>query len=251
MNLKELKKLRKRETVLREQLSSIEKREVREVSKIKSELNILNKELRETQDKISVLERIIKERKEKSFLFRFWKFLNEDTWQSWLVSLILIVIVIKFIFFPTLSFLTQTPLPIVVVESCSMYHESSFDDWWEKNRGWYEDQGITKAGFEEFSFKNGLNKGDIIFVWGRGDYDLGDIIIFNTKEHNRPIIHRIISQNPIETKGDHNPSQASFEKNIAQENILGKSVVRIPLVGWVKLIFFEPFQPESNRGFCS
>lgn len=186
----------------------------------------------------------------KQQLRKFWKFLNEDTWQSWLVSLILIILIIKLIFFPTLSFITQTPLPLVVVESCSMYHESNFEGWWEKNQEWYENEGITKEQFEKFSFKSGLNKGDIIFVWGRGNYNLGNIIIFNTPEHNRPIIHRIISLNPTETKGDHNPSQASFETNVPQENIVGKSLFKIPLVGWVKLIFFEPFQPENNKGFC-
>ena len=185
-------------------------------------------------------------------LKKFWKFLNEDTWQSWLVSLILIVLIIKFIFFPTLSFITQTPLPLVVVESCSMYHESNFEDWWAKNSGWYESKNIAYEEFKEFSFKSGLNKGDIIFVWGRGDYNLGDIIIFNAGEtYAKPIIHRVITTNPYSTKGDHNPSQASFEASISQENIIGKSLFKIPLVGWVKLIIFEPFQPPQNKGFCN
>ena len=69
---------------------------------------------------------------------KFWAFLKKDTWQSWLVSLILIIIIIKFIFFPGLSFLTSSPLPLVVVESCSMYHESSFDSWWNSNAAYYE-----------------------------------------------------------------------------------------------------------------
>lgn len=184
-------------------------------------------------------------------LKKFWKFLNEDTWQSWLVSLVLIIVIIKFIFFPTLSFITQTPLPLVVVESCSMYHETNFEDWWTKNLGWYESKDIAYQEFKEFPFKSGLNKGDIIFVWGRSEYKLGDIIIFNAgEEYAKPIIHRLISTNPYSTKGDHNPSQASFETNIRQENILGKSLFKIPLLGWVKLIFFEPFQPVQNRGFC-
>ena len=104
-------------------------------------------------------------------LKKFWKFLNEDSWQSWLVSLVLIVVIIKFIFFPALSFITQTPLPLVVVESCSMYHESNFEDWWEKNSGWYESKEIAYEEFKEFPFRSGLNKGDIIFVWGRSEYN--------------------------------------------------------------------------------
>ncbi|MBW3022533.1 S26 family signal peptidase [Candidatus Woesearchaeota archaeon] len=186
----------------------------------------------------------------KKYLSKFWRFLNEDTWQSWLVSLVLIVLIIKFIFFPTLSVITGTSLPLVVVESCSMYHESSFDAWWEKNAAWYESKGITKEEFEQFPFKSGLNKGDIILVWGKSDYEIGDIIIFNAgAQYPRPIIHRIISI-PTSTKGDHNPSQAQFETNIPAGNIVGKSVFRIPLVGWVKLVFFEPFRPADQQGIC-
>jgi len=189
----------------------------------------------------------------KNPLIKFWKFLNEDTWQSWIISLILIVLIIKLIFFPTLSFITGTSLPLVVVESCSMYHETNFDSWWEKNSEWYLSKNITKSDFEKFPFKNGLNKGDIIFVWGRTEYNLGDIIIFKPNAElktSHPIIHRIITTSPYSTKGDHNPSQASFENNIPENNIIGKSVFKIPLVGWVKLIFFEPFQPSQNKGLC-
>src|SRR3989344_6114801 len=100
-------------------------------------------------------------------LKRFWNFLKKDTWQSWLVSIVLIILFIKLIFFPVLSLITGTSLPLVVIESCSMYHESSFEEWWMKNRAWYESKKIGKADFESFQFKNGLNKGDIIFVTGK------------------------------------------------------------------------------------
>jgi len=142
-------------------------------------------------------------------LKRFWDFLKQDTWQSWLVFLILIVIFIRLIFFPTLSFITSTPLPLVVVESCSMYHSSSFDSWWTSTGEWYEENNIEKSEFENFPFKNGLNKGDIIFVWGRSSYKLGDVIIFQADTKN-PIIHRVIVRSPIGTKGDNNLNQLSF-----------------------------------------
>ncbi|MDO8508723.1 MAG: hypothetical protein Q7S27_03505 [Nanoarchaeota archaeon] len=181
---------------------------------------------------------------------KFWEFLKKDTWQSWIVSIILIIIFIKLIFFPLLSFLTQSPLPLVVVESCSMYHESSFNEWWERNSEWYESKDITKENFASFSFKNGLNKGDIILVTGKNKYSEGDIIIF-TAPTQHPIIHRIISTDPISTKGDHNSDQLSIEKSIQQANILGKSTLKIPLLGWIKLIFFEPFRSKNERGLCN
>jgi len=192
---------------------------------------------------------------------KFWAFLKEDTWQSWIVSLILIIIFIKLIFFPALSFLTGTPLPLVVVESCSMYHKSSFEDWWQSNSNWYENKGVEKSDFESFSLKNGLNKGDIIIIWGRSSYNLGDIIIFLPNKDStaiHPIIHRIINTNPIATKGDHNSEQLTINNNfqrldetdISKDRILGKSVARIPYLGWIKLIFFEFSRPENERGFC-
>ena len=185
----------------------------------------------------------------KNQLKKFWHFLKQDTWQSWLISIILIIIFIKLILFPALSLITSTPLPLVVVESCSMYHESNFEDWWTKNQAWYESVKITKTDFESFSFKNGLNKGDIIFVLGRNNYKIGDIIIFEAQA-KYPLIHRIIERDPTSTKGDHNTQQLSIEQDIKNEAILGKAVLKIPLLGWIKLIFFEPFRPEQQRGLC-
>ena len=180
-----------------------------------------------------------------------WKFLKEDTWFSWFVSIILIIAFIKLIFFPSLSFITGTSLPLVVVESCSMYHESDFEEWWQSNRVWYESKDISLGDFESFKFGNGLNKGDIIFVMGVGESRIGDVIIFEGKSQH-PIIHRIVELEPISTKGDHNVGHLldGSEENIDQERLIGRAVLRIPFLGWVKLIFFEPFRSPRDRGFC-
>ncbi|MEI6849862.1 MAG: hypothetical protein WCK29_02390, partial [archaeon] len=98
----------------------------------------------------------------KESIKKTWSFLKEDSWQSWIVSIILIIVLIKFILFPTLSLITGTALPLVVVESCSMYHPSNFNDYWDSHGNWYESQGINKTEFSNFPFKNGINKGDII-----------------------------------------------------------------------------------------
>jgi hypothetical protein len=191
-----------------------------------------------------------------------WAFLKEDSWQSTVVTLIILVVVIKFIFFPLLSFVTSSELPLVVIESCSLYHDESFDEWWNENAEWYELRGITKNEFKEFPYTNGLNKGDIIFVWGRGDYELGDIIIFTPNAESRaphPIIHRVISEDPLGTKGDNNAKQLTQNNNnkfidetdISEEQVLGKSVFRVPALGWIKLVFFEFTRPSGERGFCS
>ncbi|MBI3334072.1 S26 family signal peptidase [Candidatus Pacearchaeota archaeon] len=194
-------------------------------------------------------------------LKRFWNFLKEDTWQSWLVSLVLIVIVIKLVFFPLLSLLTGTSLPLVVVESCSMYHATGFESWWNSNSVWYEEHNITKEDFEDFPFKNGLNKGDIIIVLGDHNPEVGEIIIFTPNTNARaayPIIHRVITDFRISTKGDNNREQLTGNNNlqgvdetlIGRDRLVGKAVARIPIVGWVKLIFFEPLKPRDLRGLC-
>lgn len=181
---------------------------------------------------------------------KIWEFLKADTWQSWLVSLILAFIIIKFVFFPGLAFIMATSLPLVVVESCSMYHSTDFDDWWGRNAIWYEDRGIEREDFENFPFKNGLNKGDIILVTGRGGYDIGDVIIFDSS-FRFPLIHRIVEDDQtVGTKGDNNPNQLSGEKDLEEDKILGKSLLRVPGLGWFKLIFFEGTKPHNQRGFC-
>ena len=196
-------------------------------------------------------------------IVRFWKFLQEDSWQSWIVSLVLLVILIRFVFFPLLGFVTGSSLPLVVIESCSMYHNSGFDEWWNDRSDWYEGNGIGKADFREFPFKNGLNKGDIILVWGHADYGVGDIIIFEPNLDSsapHPIIHRIVAEEPYQTKGDNNLAQLVGgnpanpqnidETNIRDEQVIGKAVFRIPYLGWIKLIFFEPFRGAGERGLC-
>ena len=185
----------------------------------------------------------------KERLVRFWKFLHTDSWQSWLVSCILIIISIKFILFPVLAFVTGTSLPLVVVESCSMYHAGTFEDWWQANNAWYENRNIYEKQFNEYPFKNGLAKGDIILVTGAQHAKKGDVIIFSAPT-KYPVIHRLISQEPAQTKGDHNPDQLPFEHDIASTQVIGKATLRIPLLGWVKLIFFEPLKPADQRGFC-
>lgn len=181
---------------------------------------------------------------------KFWKYLQRDTWDAWLVSIILIIVGIKFILFPLLSILTGSPLPLVVVESCSMYHDSSFDTWWNKNSAWYTERGIGKSDFESYSIKNGLNKGDIVLLWGYSEVKRGDIIVFDTGRTN-PLIHRAISTAPISTKGDNNFGQLPEEETIPKRQVIAKAVAKVPYLGWVKLIFFEPLRDPESRGFCS
>ena len=188
----------------------------------------------------------------KNWWKKFVKFMKEDSWQSLLVSLILAFLVIKFIIFPVLIFFTGTPLPLVIVESCSMYHhENGFEKTFTSEV--YSDYGLSIEDTENWVFQNGFAKGDIIFVLAPKNLEVGDVIIFDGGQRN-PIIHRLISVGEtFTTKGDNyvtNKGVGPFEKSIESEKIVGKAVFRIPLVGWIKLIFFDWRNPASARGLC-
>ena len=195
----------------------------------------------------------------KKFWFLLWK---DDSLKGWIFSIIFLFVFIKFIFFPLLSLATGTILPLAIVESCSMYHEgnlfSNYDGWWQEHESKYSAYQIEKEIFEDFKFKNGFNKGDILFIIGAKPEKLkiGDIIIFGANQKN-PVIHRLIKieiqegEYIFSTIGDNNNGQISFEKNIKSEQIVGKAVFKLaPYLGWGKLIFYDWKKSSSERGLC-
>ena len=132
------------------------------------------------------------------FLQKFWFIVwKDDSLKGWIFSIIFLFIFIKFIFFPVLSLMTGTSLPLAIVESCSMYHEGNFlsdyDNWWQEHETKYLKYDVEKEEFKDFKFKNGFNKGDILFIIKASPEKLkiGDVIIFNAEQKN-PVIHRII-----------------------------------------------------------
>ena len=195
----------------------------------------------------------------KKFWFLLWK---DDSWKGWIFSIAFLFIFIKFIFFPILSLVTGTSLPLAIVESCSMYHQgnlfSNFDEWWQRHETKYEEFNIDKGEFQDFIFRKGFNKGDILFIIGTKPekIKIGDVIIFDGGRQN-PLIHRVIEIKQenngysFSTIGDNNNGQLIVEKDIVQTKIIGKAVLKLaPYVGWGKLIFFEPARDPSERGFC-
>ena len=186
----------------------------------------------------------------KNIFVKFWSFLKEDSWPSFFVSLLIALVVIKFIIFPGLSLLTGTALPLVIVESCSMYHSQDLDVIMENKI--YSDYGLSYEDTANWSLGNGFTKGDIIIVLGPKNVEVGDVIIFNGGQSN-PIIHRVIginSDGEYTTKGDNNFGLLEFEKDIKEDRVLGKAIFRIPAIGWIKLIFFDWMKPVDQRGLC-
>ncbi len=199
---------------------------------------------------------------EKNIFSRTWNFLwkDESIW-SWLISLVLAFIIVKFIFFPALSLILSTPLPLVVVESESMHHpgsflgnviglEDNFQLWWSEKGEWYESEGLKKEEVKFWPLKTGLEMGDIVVVSGYGSVKVGDVIIFEAGQKH-PIIHRVVNikegnnEMYYETKGDNNSGQLSVEKNISNTKVIGKALFRIPKLGWIKLAFVKILQGFS------
>lgn len=219
---------------------------------------------------------------------------NSDSILSWLIALALIFVIIKFIFFPVLSLIMGTSLPLAGVESSSMDHSAlrycelynnngrclqtssiyeicgktfneknnlNLNEYWDTCGDWYKDFNIDKEEFSKFTMKNGFSKGDIIIVWGRFKPKIGDIIIFTPNTESlapRPIIHRIVKINPngtYQTKGDHNEKQLNLnnniyntdETNIAGSQIVGKAILKVPYLGWIKIGLIEFINFFINR----
>ncbi len=205
-----------------------------------------------------------KQNKLKKFLNDFWYIVwKDESLKGWIISIIFIFIVIKFIFFPLMSLVTGTNLPLAIVESCSMYHEgnlfSNYNSWWTRHDSKYSEFQLNKEQFKNFIFKNGFSKGDILFIVKAKPekLEIGDVLIFNGGGQT-PIIHRIINVKKenekylFSTMGDNNNGQLSVEKEISSDKLIGKAVFRItPWFGWAKLIFYEPLRSEAERGFCN
>lgn len=197
---------------------------------------------------------------EQGWMRRTWNWLwHSDSILSWIVSLILAFLIVKFIIFPVLSLVFATSLPLVVVESSSMHHPgnflgeitsnilpgNSFNQWYEEKGKWYENKNITRSYIEKWDFKNGFDKGDIILVTGWDkNLEVGDVIIFNANQAH-PIIHRVIRITEVNgekiysTKGDNNVEQLVDEKIIKEQAVIGKAILRLPKLGWVKLAFVQ------------
>ncbi|MBW2976086.1 signal peptidase I [Candidatus Woesearchaeota archaeon] len=125
------------------------------------------------------------------------------------------------------------------------------DEYWEECGGWYESNtGITKSQFSGFSFKNGFNKGDIMVLVGRGPENIaiGDVVVFRSNKED-PIIHRVVKESNrdreiyFQTKGDNNKesikNSALDETSVGERVIIGKAVLRVPLLGYIKIWFTQ------------
>ncbi len=195
----------------------------------------------------------------------FWK--DDSVW-SWLVNIVVAFLVIRYLIYPLLGVLLGTSLPIVAVISESMDHglydgklcgqqfsefKDSFNHYWEICGTWYEDRGISKEQFQQFPFKDGFYKGDVIILWraNKDNLKVGDILVFQG-DKPQPIIHRVVKvweekeKYFYQTKGDHNGDSISGflgETKINEKRLLGKGIIKVPYLGWLKILFVDAVKP--------
>ena len=184
-------------------------------------------------------------KKEKSILKGIWYFIwEEDSLASWLVNIAIAFILVKFVIYPGLGLMFGTSYPVVAVVSGSMTHgQMDFNKWWEQNGGWYEENDLTKEQFKSFRFHNGFNEGDIMVLLGPKpkNIKIGQIIVYESHQNSPPIIHRVVSKEKksnttfFKTKGDNN--LIADQALIHEKKLVGKAVLRIPYLGWVKIAF--------------
>jgi signal peptidase I len=94
-----------------------------------------------------------------------------------------------------------------------------------------------------------FSRGDILVLQGvpAEQLDIGDIIVFSPSPGVTPIVHRIIKLNSdgtFQTKGDANTGQLPFEKSISPDEIHGREIALVPLLGWVKIGMNEILMPN-------
>ncbi len=121
-------------------------------------------------------------------------------------------------------------------EVCGNYYETNFD--------------LTKDDFGDFPHKKGLNIGDVMILYGKKpeNVQVGDILVFKPQNDQffrnyGPVIHRVVdkweenSTIYFQTKGDHNSeSFNNFENKISENDIFGVGVIKIPYIGYAKLL---------------
>lgn len=206
----------------------------------------------------------------KSYIHYIFK---GDDFISHLLFFIVLFVGFKFLLIPLIGFILNTSYPMTAIVSESMEQDldsrvcgkvpSKNATYWQTCGAYYKKNfNITQDEFNSFPYRNGMNRGDVIIVYGKSPSSIneGDIILFkgqdkiqlpNGEVESRfylnygPIIHRVVDikrQNETlyyTTKGDNNMQTVKYEKNIPQEDVIGVAVFRIPYLGIINYFAYE------------
>ncbi len=141
-----------------------------------------------------------------------------------------------------LTYGLNTDYPVVAVVSTSMEHLNAE----QTHYSFFKGKNFTMNEIKSLPFKDGIRKGDIVIVRGVPFDKLkaGDVVVYRIGG-KEPIIHRVVETNKGEliTKGDNNNNPDQRGANIAPPlkagDIKGKAIIRVPLLGYVKIIYLK------------
>ena len=141
------------------------------------------------------------------------------------------------------GFFLGSQYPFVAVMSPSMTHDDTVTSNYYL---WMDKYGFTPDDLLDLPFKNGFNKGDALILMNTNKVAIGDVILYINPDLKYPIIHRVvnITDEGYVLKGDRNPAQDPWI--IKEEWLRGKAILRIPLLGWIRVIPTELFYRISD-----
>ncbi|MBI4018842.1 MAG: S26 family signal peptidase [Candidatus Aenigmarchaeota archaeon] len=161
-----------------------------------------------------------------------------------------LAVIVALAAYQTAALLLGTNVPVTSVVTGSMEHSVDFDQWWSMSETEYSKFNITREDFLSFPYKKGLYVGDIVVVKKSDGIKKGDVIVYHPYEgcfDNVPpkatIIHRVVSTNPLVTKGDNNDNPDTLNRRIDGKSCIlsieGKAIATLPLLGYPRTILFK------------
>jgi|SRR3989344_1713635 len=154
-------------------------------------------------------------------------------------------IIVALLIYQAASLLLGTRVPVTAVVSTSMEHATQFSEWWTTKEKEYLAFNVTKEEFLSYPYGEGMYVGDMVMVVNT-TIRKGDVIVYhpesgcfaNVKTADT-IIHRVVSTEPLVTKGDNNAAPDVKEGKSCIVSVEGKAVIGAPLLGYPRLLLFR------------
>jgi signal peptidase I len=167
----------------------------------------------------------------KESLKKFWKFYWKDSsLASYIFFIAFTYLAFTFVLYPGFLFITGLS-DVLAIMTPSMEHSGNESAYFYD---YYESLNYSAG---SFSFNDGLNIGDVIFVKKYANYSVGDVIVFKSPYYENKLVHRIAQLNPLRTKGDNNPESFIFDTVITQ--VYGKVILKIPFIGLPRYLMYK------------
>ncbi len=184
----------------------------------------------------------IKEKVKKILYITF----KEESVEGYILFFLFAIILFKWIipFFSSIFLGTDMPIYVIVTESMEHKDKERIKYTFYK---FFQDRNIS---IDDFPFKNGLNRGDVVIVVGRDPRKIkvGDVVVYHPKYSKAVLLHRVIEKHCngkcyFTMKGDNNPFPLNYsflsEVNVPEDNIKGVVIFRIPYLGIPKVLLVD------------